>query len=125
MIDVDRGAHQGPLELRGPPPRGPPATPLAGATNVAFQTITLLADRLLGRLGIRLPRQQLLPPFELLFQLLNPFRLLPVRFRQLPNPLLLVVTRVHPQKPPDIQKITKTNLNENRQLPPRFFPNTF
>jgi hypothetical protein len=47
---------------------------------------------------------------------LNPRRLPPVLFGRLPNPFILVVTGVHPRNRLDRPEITKTSLNENRQL---------
>src|ERR1019366_7765752 len=120
VIDVVLGPDHLPLEFLGPPPTGLSASPLRFAASVSTQAVVFLEDRLLGRLGIRLPRQQLLEPFNLHYQLLNPRRLLlqqvcllPVLFGQLPNPFILVVTGVHTRNLLECPKITKTSLNEN------------
>src|SRR5450432_1348226 len=64
VIDVELGPDHLPLEILGPPPAGLPASPLPFAASVSIQAVVFLEDRLLGRLGIRLPRQQLREPFQ-------------------------------------------------------------
>ena len=102
--DVVLGPDHLPLEFLGPPPAGLPASPLPFAASISSQAVVFLEDRRLGCLGIRLPRQQLLEPFQFLFQLLNPRRLLPVLFGQFPNPFILVVTKILPETYSTAQK---------------------
>src|SRR5450631_2057080 len=76
VIDVVLGRDHFSLLLPGSPSRGRDASPLPLAASVSTQAVVFLEDGRLGRLGIRPPCQQLLEPFQFLFQSLNPLRLL-------------------------------------------------